>query len=457
MKIIVIGIGKVGYTVAEQLIMENHDVTLVDTSRDALRDALGSLDAIGIHGNGASSAILLEAGVADSGLVIALTGSDELNLLCCLVAKRLGAKGTIARVRNPEYHKDLDMVSDSLGLTMAINPEHEAALEIFRILKFPTAINVDIFSKGMIDLVSFEVCSGCVLCDKPVKQSFSNIGYNVLACAVHRHDGVYIPNGDFVIREGDVVAAMIPPHEIQDFFKSVGIPVKRVKNAMIIGGGVIAQYLVKELLNLNINITIIEKDREIAKNLSFLFPSVNVVCADGTNREVLLEEGLHNTDAVCSLTGFDEENIFLSLYAKNIESDIKTVTKVNKIAFQELTGILDIGSVVYPKYITANKILQHVRARQNNVGSNVETLYKIIDNKVEALEFHVAEDSLAANRTLIEMTLKPDVLIGAITRDGKPFIPHGNDRLLPGDSVVVVTTMTGLSDLDSIIEEKTYE
>ena len=454
MKIVVIGIGKVGYTVAEQLVGENHDVTLVDTSTEVLRDALGSLDAIGVSGNGATRTTLNEAGAGESELVIALTGSDEVNLLCCLIAKKLGARGTIARVRNPEYHKDLAVFSDSLGLTMAVNPEREASLEIFRLLKFPTAINVDVFSQGMIDLVSFEIVSGCNLCDKCIKDSFWGIEYNVLACAVERGDEVFIPKGDFVVREGDVMAAMIPPHEMTDFFKAIGIPVKRVKNAVIVGGGVIAQYLIGKLSGLKMDVTVIEKDPETAEKLSFLFPDANIVCADGTNRDVLLEEGLQNADALCALTGFDEENIFLSLYAKSAVPGIKTVTKVNKIAFQELTGILDIGSVVYPKYITADKILQHVRARQNNVGSNVETLYKIIDNKVEALEFRVAEDSFVANKTLIDLKLKPNVLIGAVTRDGHVFIPHGNDKLLPGDSVVVVTTITGISNLDSIIEAR---
>ena len=452
MKITVIGIGKVGYTVAEALIGENHDVTLIDTSNDALRYALGSLDAIGINGNGATVATLSEAGVSESELVIALTGSDEVNLLACLIAKKLGAKSTIARVRNPEYHHDLSMFSDSFGLTMAVNPEREAAEEIFRLLKFPSAINVDVFSKGMIDLISFEICQGCTLAGKSVKDSFRGLSYNVLACAVERRDEVFIPKGDFVLEEGDIMAAMIPPHEIPEFFREIKIPSKRIKSTMIVGGGVIAEYLIKRLSELKARVCVIEKNPETAEHLSFLFPEASVVCADGTNRDLLLEEGLGNTDALCSLTGFDEENIFLSLYAKSAVSDIKTVTKVNKIAFQELTGVLDIGSVIYPKYITADKILQHVRARQNNVGSNVETLYKIINNRVEALEFHVAEDSTVANRTLIELPLKPGVLIGAVTRNGHVFIPHGNDTLLPGDSVVIVTSLKGLSDLDSITE-----
>ncbi len=452
MKIIVIGIGKVGYTVAEELIGENHDVTLIDTSGEALRDALGSLDAIGINGNGATAHTLAEAGAGESELVIALTGSDEVNLLACLIAKKLGAANTIARVRNPEYHHDLSIFSDSLGLTMAVNPEREAAEEIFRLLKFPSAINVDVFSKGMIDLISFEITCGCTLAGKSVKESFMGLRYNVLACAVERRDEVFIPKGDFVIEEGDIMAAMIPPQEIPEFFREIKIPSKRIKNTIIVGGGVIAEYLIERLSELKTDVRVIEKNRDTAERLSFLFPNISVVCADGTNRDLLLEEGLGNADALCSLTGFDEENIFLSIYAKSAVPNIKTITKVNKIAFQELTGVLDIGSVVYPKYITADKILQHVRARQNNVGSSVETLYKIINNRVEALEFHVAEDSDVANRKLFELPLKSGVLIGAVTRGGQVFIPHGSDVLLPGDSVVVVTTLKGLSDLDSITE-----
>ncbi len=451
MKVIIIGVGKVGYTVAEQLVSEKHDVVLVDIDRDALSDALSTLDAISIHGNGATSEVQKAAGAEEAQLVIALTGSDELNLLCCLIAKKLGVKSAIARVRNPEYHDDLKTFSDTLGLSMAVNPEYEAAMEILRILKFPTAINVDAFSKGRIDLVSFSITGECILAGKKIKESFSNPDYDVLACAVERQEEVFIPNGDFVIEAGDIVAAMIHPEQINSFFKFIGNPVKKVKKVMIVGGGVIAEYLTEQLVSLNMDVTIIEKKHEIAERLSFLFPQANIVCADGTNRSLLLEEGLCNMDALCSLTGFDEENILLSLYAKTKNPEIKTITKVNKMAFQEVTGILDIGSVVYPKYTTANKILQHVRVRQNNVGSNVETLYKIIDNKVEALEFRVSEDSAACGKTLIDLEHKAGVLIGSITRDKKPFIPHGRDRLQAGDLVVVVTTIAGLSDFDSIL------
>lgn len=301
--------------------------------------------------------------------------------------------------------------------------------------------------------MSFEAGEECLLCGKSVRDAFSSLSFNVLACAVNRDSEVFIPRGDFEIKAGDIVAAMIPPDEINGFFREINIPVKKVKSVMIVGGGVIAEYLAGELCRAKCAVTVIEKDRERAENLSFLFPDANIVCADGTDRDMLLEEGLSSCDALCSLTGFDEENIFLSLFAQGVREDIKTVTKVNKIAFKELTGILDMGSVVYPKYITADKILRHVRAKCNNAGGGLENLYRILGNKAEALEFSVSENSPLSDKPLFELPLKPDVLIGAVTRGDEVFIPHGTDRLLPGDAVTVVTLIHGLSDLEDILRD----
>lgn len=450
MRIIVVGIGKVGYTVSEQLAQEMHDVIVIDTNAVALAAATRDLDIIGVNGNGASYSVLQEAGIEDCDLLIALTGSDEVNLLCCLLARKLGANGTIARVRNPVYHEELGLLKDSLGLTMAVNPEREAAAEILRILKFPSAKNIDIFAKGKIDLVSFVADKRCTLCGLQIKDSFSKIKAKALICAVERNQQVFIPMGDFTILENDIVAVLASPYDITAFFKEIGIPVNSVKNTMIIGGGRIAHYLAVELSRLNMNTTIIEKDPTVAENLSFLLPRANVICGDGTDRSLLLEEGLSAMNAICCLTGFDEENVLLSLYAKGIVPNIKTITKVNRTTFQEVIRSLDVGSVIYPKYTTASLILQHVRARQNNIGSNVETLYKIIDNKVEALEFHVGEDSELTNTSLEDMMLRNNVIIGCISRGGKVFIPRGKDTLRVGDSVIIVTTISGLSDLDDI-------
>lgn len=452
MNIIVVGIGKVGYTVAEQLTAENHDVTVVDTNESVLSDTISKIDVQGIHGNGASRKVLLEAGIQECDLLIALTGVDEVNLLCCLLANKLGANGTIARVRNPEYNEDIRLIKDSLGLTMSVNPEKEAAEEMFRILRFPSAKNVDVFAKGKVELISFVANSKCSLCGHSIKESFSHISSKALVCAVERGDEVLIPNGDTLINENDTIAVLAQPREISSFFKEINIPVAGVKNVMIIGGGKVALYLALQLQRHKIDTTIIEKNQITAENLSFILPDANIICGDGTNRELLVEEGLLDVDAVCCLTGIDEENILLSLYTKNVTPETKTITKVNKISFQEVIRSLDLGSVIYPKYITANLILQHVRARENNIGSNVETLYKIIDNKVEALEFHVSDDSEIVDITLEELQLKKNVIVGCINRKGSVFIPHGKDTLKTGDSVIIVTTIPGLSDLDDIKE-----
>lgn len=450
MNIIIVGMGKVGSAVAEQLSNEEHDVTVVDINVRPLAEADRELDVICIKGNGTSSKVLTEAGVLECDLLIALTGSDELNIMCCLLARNMGVSETIARVRTPELYEDLNLFKDSLGLTMAVNPEREAATEILRILTFPAAKNIDIFSRGKVDLVSFDAGRNCALVGKPIKESFAKINSRVLACAVERDKNAFIPYGDSVIKEGDTVAVLSAPGDINPFFKSIGMPVTNIKNVMIIGGGRLASYLIGRLCALNMNVTVIEQNRETAENLSYAFPNANIINGDGTNRSLLIEEGLRETDALCSLTGFDEENILLSLYAKSLVPSIKTITKVNRTNFLEVLRTLDVGSVIYPKHTTANLILQHVRARQNKIGSNVETLYKIIDNKVEALAFHVGENSSITYKTLEELRLRKNVIIGFINRDGKTFIPHGKDELRPGDSVVVVTTITGLSDLDDI-------
>lgn len=452
MNIIVVGIGKVGYTVAEQLATEMHDVTVIDRNEDVLSDTIEELDVRGIVGNGASRKVLIEAGIEDCDLLIALTGIDETNLLCCLLANKLGAKGTIARVRNPEYNEDIRLIRDSLGLSMSVNPEKEAAEEMFRILRFPSAKNVDIFAKGKVDLISFVVTSNCTLCGKSIKDSFSKIRAKALICAIERNNEIIIPNGDTVIEEHDTVALLAEPKEVTPFFKEVCLPVNGTKNVMIIGGGKLGLYLAVELERHNIHTTIIERDQETAENLSFLLPDANVICGDGTNRSLLIEEGLLDVDAVCCLTGIDEENILLSLYAKSVAPGIKTITKVNRISFQEVIRSLDLGSVIYPKYITANLILQHVRAKKNNIGNNVETLYKIIDNKVEALEFNVSDDSALLNQTLEKLPLRKNVIVGCINRKGHVFIPHGKDTFKVGDSVIIVTKIPGLSDLDDIKE-----
>lgn len=454
MNIIVVGIGKVGYTVAEQLSQEMHDVTIIDKNEDVINDTLQDIDVIGVIGNGAVSKTLKDAGIDECDMLIALTGSDELNILSCLLAKQLGVKSTIARVRSPEYNNDLHLIKDSLGLTIAVNPEKEAAAEIQRILKFPTARNVDIFGNGKVDLLSFTVNKKCSLIDKDIKTSFAKIKTKALVCAVERGDDIFIPTGDFIIKEHDTVAVLTPEKTAPDFFKQIGFRTTHINNLMIIGGGRIAFYLAKLLNHLNVNTTIIEKDLDTAIDLSYILPNINVVHGDGTNRSLLLEEGLQRADAFCCLTGIDEENIVLSLFAKNTNPEIKTITKVNHTLFREVIRTLDIDSVVYPKFTTASIILKHVRSSAAHSGvSGVEKVSRFINNKVEAVEFQVSPESTLANRTLQEVTLRPNILIGSITRGGDVIIPSGSDTLKPGDSVVVVTSTERLTSLDDILGE----
>lgn len=453
MNIIVVGIGKVGYTVAEQLSQEMHDVTVIDTDEDVVNDTLQDIDVIGVIGNGATAKTLSDAGVSECDLLIALTGSDELNILSCLLAKQLGAGSTIARVRNPEYSNDLSLIKDSLGLTFAVNPEKEAAAEMQRILKFPTARNVDIFGNGRVDLLSFNVNRSCNLCDKSVKDAFSKVKTKALICAVERGDDVFIPTGDFVIKEHDTVAVLTPEKTAPDLFKQIGFKTQSVKDIMIIGGGKIAVYLAKALKHLNVSTTIVEKDLNTALELSYKLPHVNVVHGDGTNRSLLLEEGLKTADAFLCLTGIDEENIVLSLFAKSVNPDIKTITKVNHTLFREVIKTLDIDSVVYPKFTTAGIILKHVRSKASRHGENeVQKITRIINNKVEAVEFTVSEDSELINKPLYELKLRQNILLGSITRGNEVIIPRGSDVLLPGDSVVVVTSTERLLSLDDILE-----
>lgn len=450
MKITIVGIGKVGYTVTEELSSEGHDVTIIDRSTQVIRDTTGNIDVIGVCGSGTNRAVLEEANIKDCDLVIALTGIDETNLLCCLLAKQMGAKETIARIRSKDFYDNPELLENTIGLSMSVNPEMEAASDIQRVLEFPAAKNVDVFAKGMIDLVSFVADDRCNLCGKTIKEYFANVKEQTLICAVRRGTEVYIPGGDFTFEKGDVVAVLVSRDEITDFFEHLGLPSPTVKNVMIIGGGTIATHLAGDLGKRGINVTIVEKDANKAQTISYQLPCINVICGDGTNRALLLEEGISDMDAVICLTGFDEENIVLSLFARSLDPNIKTVTKVNKIVFHELMRTLDVGSVVYPKYITSNRILRYVRAKQRHVMSNLETLTRIIDNTVEALEFKVGENSKLLGKTLREMKLKPNVLIGCINRDGKTFIPHGDDVIKAGDLVVVVTTISGLSDFDEI-------
>ena len=451
MNIIIIGCGKVGLTLAELLSAEKHDVVLVDDSSQRLSSVPEEIDALRILGNGASINTQVEAGIEAADILIAVTGSDELNLLCCLIAKKAGHCHTIARVRNPIYNKELDFIKVQLGISMIINPELTAAIEISRLLRFPSAIKIDTFAKGRVELLKFRIRSEFGLDGMPINQIAGHSNSNILICAVERGDDIFIPGGDFILRNNDLLSIMASPQNAVAFFHRIGFKTNQVKNAMIVGGGKIGYYTAKLLLEMNIDVRIVENDRDRCEELSLLLPDATIICGDGTDKQLLMEEGLPEAEAFVTLTGLDEENILLSLFAQ-ANSHAKLITKVTKIAFTEIINNLDIGSVIYPKHLTADYILQYVRAMSNSIGSNVETLYQILDNRAEALEFAIHETSDVTDIPLSDLTLKSNLLIGSINRGGKTWIPRGQDTIQVGDTVIIVTTQKGLGDIRDILK-----
>lgn len=450
MNIIVAGLGKVGLEVVEQLSSEGHSVTVIDIDAKKVDVAVGSHDIGGVVGSATDYRVLLEANIGEAELLIALTGNDEINLTTCLLSKKLGAKSTIARARNPEYRDGIYIIRDDLGLSMCINPEMETAREIARVLKFPLAKNVEPFAKGKIEMIQYVVKSSDSLCGRTVNSVFSKLKNPVLVCAVERKDRVIIPYGDFVFDEGDELMLISSPEKLGAFFREVGIKTTTVRDIIIIGGGRTSYYLAEQLSKERLNITIIEIDRAVAEEISDLLPNVNVICGDGTDQQILAEEGLREKDALCCMTGIDEENIIASLYANNVCEDIKTITKVSRAELTYLGRSLGLDSIVTPKKIAANLIIQYVRAKQNSEGSNVLTLYKLAGDKAEALELAVNEDSSLIGVPLKDLNTSSDVILASINRQGTIIIPRGSDALKAGDTVIVVTTRLGLDNLEDI-------
>ena len=450
MKIIIVGCGKVGTTLAEQLNRENHDITLIDCDSEALQSISDSTDVMSVTGNGAVYQVQMEAGIKEADLLIATTNSDELNMLCCLIAKKAGNCHTIARIRNPEYSAEINYIREELNLSLAINPELAAAREIARLLRFPNAIKIELFAKGRIELLKFLIPKDSILDRMKVMDVVSRLKSNVLICAVERGDDVVIPDGNFEMRGGDKISFIAPHADCADFFRKAGIENNTVNSAMFVGGGKLTVYLAKALADTKIKIKIIEQDEERCRNLSELLPHAMIIHGDGSDQKLLLEEGIRQTDAFASLTGFDEENILLSLYAAS-QSRAKLITKVNKIAFENVINALNLGSVIYPKMLTADIILQYVRAMQNSMGSNIETLYKIVADKAEALEFRVRGDSPVLGIPLEKLRTRNNLLVACINRNGRIIMPRGKDTLEAGDTVIIVTTHTGLNDLKDIL------
>lgn len=452
MNIIIVGCGKVGYTLVEQLSNEEHNIVVVDQNAEKVQYITDNLDAMGIIGNGVSYQTLLEAGVTTSDLVIAVTGSDEENLLCCLIAKKTGNCQTIARVRNPIYNSEIDFLKEEFGLAMIINPELTAAREIARMFQFPSAIRVDSFARGHVEMLHCKLTKDSPLIGVRLSNLHQKVKVNVLVCEVIRGEEVIIPNGNFVFEENDIIAIASNRRNAMTFFKNAGIMKNPVKNAILAGGGKISYYLAKNLIMSGIDVTIIEQNPIRAEFLSEELPEATIILGDATDQSVLAQEEYETADGFACLTGLDEENILLALHV-NANSKAKTVTKINRISFQNVIDKLDLGSIVYPRVTTADYIVKYVRstsAAQND--NNVETLYKLANGKAEALEFNITDKSGITDIPLQQLKIRKNTLIGSIYRNGKVIFPGGQDMIKVGDTVMVVLSGYRLSDIEDILE-----
>lgn len=452
LNIIIVGCGKVGATIVEQLCHEGHDITVIDNNQQKVQELMGLYDVMGFVGNGASFSVQLEAGIEKANLIIAVTGSDELNLLCCTVAKRVAHCSAIARVRNPEYSNEINYLREKLGLAMIINPELEAAREAARILYLPTALEVNVFANGQAELIKFKIPDGNALDGMIIADLSKKTSTNILICAIERDGKVYIPSGDFQLEKDDVISFAASRNISKAFFEDIGVKTHQVKDTMIIGGGKAAYYLAKRLISMGISVKIIESDKDRCEELSVLLPKAVIINGDGTDEELLKEEGIEYTESFVAMTGIDEENILLTLHARKV-SDAKVITKINRINFKDVITSLNLGSVVYPRYITSEAIIGYVRAKKDSGDSNIETLYHLFDYRAEAIEFLIDEDSEVTDIPLKDLNLRKHLLISFINRNGALLIPSGQDCLKKGDTVMIVTTHTGFNDIRDILKQ----
>ncbi len=452
MNIIIVGCGKVGRKLAEQLSYENeHNITVIDINKTYITDTANKYDVMGIVGSGTNLEMLEEAGTDKADILIAVTGSDEVNLLACLMAKKLGDCKTIARVRKPEYRKAIGLLKEDLGLAMIINPEFAAASEIARLLRFPSAIHIDTFAKGRVEILKLKISAGSPLDELKIADISTKLNCDVLVCGVERGNEAFIPGGNFVLRAGDEISIVASIKNGTYFFKKVGVKTNRVKETMIIGGGETAFYLADLLIHSGIDVKIFEKNPIRCDELCDLLPKATIINGDGTENRLLLEEGLENVSSFVSMTNLDEENVMLSLYAKS-KTDGKVITKINRTEYDNVIGTLDLGTIIYPKDITADHIIKFVRATNNSIGSDIETMHRILDGKAEALEFKIKENSPVLNKTLDSLDLKDNIIIACISRGGKVIIPRGQDVIMPGDGVIVVTAHEGFKDISDILK-----
>jgi trk system potassium uptake protein TrkA len=451
LRIIIVGDGKVGYSLAENLAKDNHEVTIIDKTLEKLNKTVETLDVRCICGNGVSTSILADAGVKEADLLIAVTSSDEMNMICCLTAKKLGAAHVVARIRDTQYANEWTQLTEVLGLDMVINPESAVAREIARMIQFPPAVNIESFARGRVDMVEIKISAGMEICGMPLKNISKKYAHSILIGAVLRGTKAVIPNGDFILRDGDLIYVVGQLSRVYDFCKKIGIYIPKIKNAILIGGSRIAAYLGRYLNEMGIGVKIIELSHERCEELDSELPSVLVINGDGTDESLLRSEHISEAQAFIAITGHDEDNLMAALMAKEMGVP-KVVAKISRLNYSNIITKLGIDNIVNPKLITANSIARFVRGLRNAIGNPVHTLYRIVEGQAEVVEFKASETTKIANIPLKRLTLKQGVLIAAITRANEIIVPHGNDKIMPGDRVIIITTDRILSDLDEALE-----
>lgn len=454
MKIVIVGLGKVGRALTRQLTKDHHDVVVIDQNPELVDDIVNIYDVRGVTGNGGCYDVQMDAFDEGADLLIATTSSDEINILSCLVAKKVGTKHTIARIRNPEYEKQLRFMRAELGLSMVVNPEKATAREISRVLRFPNAIKLEQFSKQRFELIEYRIGPNNPLVGLQLSDLYRNTRIKMLICAVARGQEITIPSGGFTLEANDKIYLTASPRELEQFFRKLGLFKECASNVMIVGASRMAYYLAKQLIEMRMQVTIIDSDAKRCQDMSERLSGALVIHGDGADSDLLDEEGIEEMDAFVALTGLDETNIILSMYASQFNS-CKVVAKINRSSFAELVsnnGMVD--SVVSTGSVTTEQILQYVRAMQNSLGSShIKTLHRIVDGRVEALEFGVRENASFVGVPLKDLKLKPGLLVAGIVRaNGETVIPSGNDALRVGDDVIIVTTDTNLKDLRDILK-----
>ena len=451
MNIIIVGCGRVGRSIAEQLNTEGHSIIVIDENPEALERIYDTQNVMAIQGNGATYSVLREAEIDSCDLLIAVTATDELNLYTCLLAKNAGVSSTIARVRNPEYISDVEIIKDDLKLTLAINPEYTCASDISRLIKYPGAVKISSFSKGMIDFIKIKLTDKTPITGRRVADCASVLKGAIRICYVERAGDFHIPNGDFVLKEDDLVSLVVPAAEAAKFLKMMGTLTNRSRSVIILGGSKIGFYLAKILRAAGVSVKIIEKDPRRCEELSEDLDGVMIINADAMDEDLLLSEHIDSADAVVCLMDTDEENLLASLYAKQVNPKAKIVTELGNLKFSSVVDTLPLDSVIRPKHLTGEYIIRYVRGMQNAVGNNVETMFKMSGDRAEALEFVVRERSAVTGVPLSRLNLKNDLQVVCISRGGRVIMPGGGDTIEKGDRVIVITKHKGLSDLRDIL------